>query len=193
MRKSTKYERPLTTGEVARYCKVSYSTVSKWIKDDKLKAHRTPGRHYRIQKGDLIAFLKKYDIPIPKKLHLEKKRILIVDDEPEMVRIIEDALMGEVEEFSIASAYDGYGACLKIGTFRPDLVILDIKMPDIDGYEVCRRIKINDETKKMRVLVITAYPESGYIQKIKEVGADRLMTKPFDLEKLKENVISLLA
>ena len=188
-----KYMRPLTKGEVSRYCNVGYNKVSRWIKAGKLKAYQTPEGHYRIRKDDLIAFLEKHDIPIPKKLIFEKKRILIVDDEPEMVQIIEDSLMEGEEEFDIASAYDGYGACLKIGTFRPDLVILDIKMPDIDGFEVCRRIKISDETNKMKVLVITAYPESSYIRRIKEAGADGLMTKPFDLQGLKENVLSLLA
>ncbi|MDP8246856.1 MAG: response regulator [Candidatus Tritonobacter lacicola] len=187
-----KYQRPLTTGEVGRYCSVSYNTVSKWVKNGKLKAYRTPGGHYRIRKGDLISFLKKHDIIVPDALLIEKKRVLIVDDEPEMVQIIEDTLREGEEEFDIASAYNGYGACLKIGNFRPDLVILDIKMPDIDGFEVCRRIKISDETKKMKVLVITAYPESSYIRRIREAGADSLMTKPFDLQGLRERVLSLL-
>ena len=148
----SKYQRPLTTGEVSRHCKVSYITVSRWIKAGKLNAYRTQGGHYRIQRRDLIAFLRKNNFPIPRKLLFDKKRILIVDDEPEMVQIIRDTLMSGVEELRIANAYDGYGACLKINTFRPDLVILDIKMPDIDGFEVCRRIKINDETKMMKVL-----------------------------------------
>jgi len=188
-----KYQRPLTTGEAGRYCGVSYNTVSKWIKNGKLKTYRTPGGHYRIRKDDLISFLKKHDIIVPDALLLEKKRVLIVDDEPEMVQIIEDTLREGEVEFDIASAYDGYGACLKIGNFRPDLVILDIKMPDIDGFEVCRRIKISDETKKMKVLVITAYPESSYIRRIREAGADSLMTKPFDLQGLRERVLSLLS
>lgn len=193
MTKDSKYKRPLRTGEVSRYCNVVYSTVTRWIKAGKLKASRLPGGNYKIQQDDLIDFLNQEKIPVPVKLLHEKKRILVVDDEPEMVQIIEDALTGDTDAFNITRAHDGYGACLKINTFRPDLVILDIKMPDIDGFEVCRRIKINDETKKMKVLVITAYPDSTYIRRIREAGADKLMTKPFDLEELKENVISLLA
>jgi excisionase family DNA binding protein len=192
MKKSPKYQRPLRTGEVSRYCNVGYGTVTSWIKSGCLKARRKPGGHYRIEQDDLIEFLNRKNKPVPPELLSEKKRILVVDDEPEMVQIIEDALTAEENEFNITRAHDGYGACLKISTFRPDLVILDIKMPDIDGFEVCRRIKINDETKRMKVLVITAYPDSTYIRRIREAGADKLMTKPFDLEELKENVVSLL-
>lgn len=192
MKKSAAYQRLLRTGEVSRYCKVGYSTVTKWIKKGGLKARRKPGGHYRIRQDDLISFLRKRNKTVPAELLSAKKRILVVDDEPEMVQIIEDALTGEDDGFNITRAHDGYGACLKVNTFRPDLVILDIKMPDIDGFEVCRRIKINDETKKMKVLVITAYSDSSYIKRIRKAGADKLMTKPFDLEELKENVVSLL-
>ncbi len=69
MKKNAKYQRPLRTGEVSRYCNVGYSTVTKWIKSGGLKAHRKPGGHYKIHKDDLIDFLRKGDRPVPATKH----------------------------------------------------------------------------------------------------------------------------
>jgi len=126
--------RPLSTGEAATFCHVSQVAIYKWIKEGKLKAHQTPGNHHRIQVVDFIKFLKRYGMPIPEELLTpSKQRILIVDDEPGVIGFITRALQDMDGDYQIASALDGYTAGEKVTNFRPHLIILDLRMPGMDG------------------------------------------------------------
>jgi excisionase family DNA binding protein len=185
-------ERLLTTSEVAQYCQVTNDGVVKWIKAKKLKAYSTPGGHYRIRKTDFKDFLGRYGMPIdPNFFAEEKKRILIVDDEIGVADVISQAL-GEGASFQVSEAHDGYEAGLKIGIFRPDLIILDIMMPHMDGIEVCKRIKANPETEAIKVLAITGHPEQGNIDRAYRSGADLCLMKPLQIEHLRREVTRLL-
>ena len=74
----------------------------------------------------------------------------------------------------------------------PDLLILDIKMPDIKGYEVCKKIKENPDTEKTKIIVLSAYLDEDKFKKMKAYGADACFSKPFPLPQLKEEVARLL-
>ncbi|MFH1767527.1 MAG: response regulator, partial [Candidatus Omnitrophota bacterium] len=123
-------QKPLTTGEIAEFCHVTYRCVLVWIKEGKLKSYKTPGRHNRVKTADFLDFLKKHDMPAPRELKgvVEKKRIIIVDDDKNMVNSIKRALKME-NRYEIDTAFDGFDAGRKILGFKPDLVILDIRMP----------------------------------------------------------------
>jgi len=90
------------------------------------------------------------------------------------------------------SASDGFEAGLQVSHFKPDLVILDIMMPDINGYEVCQKIKCNPLTKDTKVIVLSAYLDENAFKQMKDYGADACFSKPLPLGQLKTEVSKLL-
>ena len=183
--------RALTTGQMAEYCQVRPATVFNWIKEGKLKAYSTPGGHYRVRLEEFRDFLAKYNMPIDEDFFIPPgNRVLIVDDEPSVVEFIEEALGGEEFHYQFERASDGYEAGLKVASFEPNLVILDLVMPRVDGFEVCRRIKNDSLSRGTRVLVVTGYPEE--VDRAKECGADDYLIKPFKVEEIRQKVSALL-
>src|SRR3990172_2744849 len=148
----------LTTGHVAKACEVSLVTVKKWIRLGKLRAFRTPGRHYRVTLEEFQRFRIGHGFPAE---HEAPPGVLVVDDEPEMVALVSDALRGMQPPPKLEAAFDGYEGILKVGTFRPHLLVLDLRMAGLDGFEVCRRIKAAPATGGTKILAITAYPEDA--------------------------------
>lgn len=186
-----KKQRPyLTTGQVARACGVSLVTVKKWIKQGKLAAFRTPGEHYRVTAGEFDRFRSAYGFPRESR---ERPRILIIDDDPGIVSLLSDILRRGRRAPKIDAAFDGYEGILKVGSFRPDLLLLDLRMPGLDGFEVCRRIKADPAARATKILAITAYPENQARERALQAGADAFLTKPFEIAELKARVRELLA
>lgn len=186
-------ERPLTTFEIADYCKVTHRTVQQWIITGKLKAYRTPGNHSRVQAHDFADFLKKYQMPVPDEFVYAqgKKRILIVDDDKTMVQLITKFLKPN-SKYEIQSAFDGFMAGKKFAEFKPDLITLDIMMPYLNGDEVLREIRTNSKNAKVKIIVISGVNEMEKINKIKDLGVDEFIVKPFDRKVVVQAVERLL-
>ncbi len=185
--------RLLTTGEIADYCQVTHRAVLKWITAGKLKAYRTPGRHSRVNKEDLLAFIKNYNMPIPgdlEKMFNRKKKILVVDDDRTTVNLISGLLTEE--NYTIMTAYDGFTAGIKFAEFKPDLITLDLHMPMLDGFEVCSCIRGNPKNNDVKIIVVSAYLDKKAIHRITELGANGYLTKPFTGQDLKEKIVELL-
>ena len=183
----------LTVFKASKYCSVSPKTIINWIESGHIDAYRTVGGHRRIKKSDLERFMKKQGIPMPQEELMEdRKRILVVDDDPIIVETIVQALEEDEHDYEVISASDGFEAGLQVNHFKPHLLILDIMMPDIKGYEVCRKIKSNEETKDTRIIVLSAYLDEEKFTKMKAYGADICFSKPLPLPQLKEEVARLL-
>ena len=183
----------LTVFQASKYCNVSPGTIINWIEAGHIEAYRTVGGHRRIKRSTLEGFMKKQGIPIPEEEPVtERKRILIVDDDAIIVETIVQALEEEEYDYEIISASDGFEAGLQVNHFRPHLIILDIMMPDIKGYEVCKRIKSDEETQQTKIIVLSAYLDEEKFKKMKEYGADLCFSKPFPLPQLKREVAQLL-
>jgi CheY-like chemotaxis protein len=151
------------------------------------------GGHRRIKKEDLDQFLKEKGMPLPEELKAEeRKKILVVDDDKIIVETIVQALEEDEYGYEMISASDGFEAGLQVNHFKPDLLILDIMMPDINGYEVCQKIKSNPETKDTKIIVLSAYLDDEAFTQMKEHGADACFSKPLPLEQLKFEVAKLL-
>jgi CheY-like chemotaxis protein len=151
------------------------------------------GGHRRINRADLEGFMRKQGIPIPEDEPEEgTRRILVVDDDPIIVESIVQALEEDERDYEVISASDGFEAGLQIKQFKPHLVILDIMMPDIKGYEVCRRIKSAEDTRQTKIIVLSAYLDEEKFKKMKEYGADVCFSKPLPLPRLKAEVAALL-
>jgi CheY-like chemotaxis protein len=118
-------------------------------------------------------------------------KILVVDDEEHIVMILKDSL--EFSGFQVVTALDGQEALEVVAKESPDLVVLDIGMPKLDGWEVCRRLKADDKTKEIPVIILTAYAQTSDQRKGAQLGADRFITKPCDLTYLVEEINRLLA
>jgi len=187
----TDTNKPYTTGEIAGFCHVTINAVKKWIASGKLVAFRTPGGHYRVNREDFMDFLDKYKLNIKEEVFPEHKKILIVDDEASVVEYIKGALETMAEGYEIETAGDGYEALIKVGDFKPELLVLDIRMPNLNGFEVCRRIKGDETTKKIKILAVTAYGKDD-IEKILQCGADFCLPKPIKLKDFQKNVLKLI-
>ena len=177
----------LTTGDVAEHCSVSYDTVMNWISNGKLKAYMTPGRHRRVLVEDFRDFLREYDMRPYGDVRTQQRKILIVDDDPGLVKVIVE-FFGTTGEYELATASDGFLAGIQVATFQPDLVVLDLVMPNMDGFEVCRQLRSNPETQNTVIVVITGYAQTRNIEKAFECGADLCLEKPFKIAELKTKV-----
>ncbi|MDE2009257.1 MAG: response regulator [Candidatus Omnitrophica bacterium] len=188
-------QKALTTYEIAKYCHVTPRTANQWINEGKIKAYRTVGNHSRVQINDFLSFLKRYNMPVPAELaslqQNYKKRVLIVDDDRGMVDSIRRFLIRE-KSYDLEIAYDGFEAGQKFSDFKPDLVILDIKMPGLNGYEVCSKIRGNPENKDVKILLISGITDQAELEQAKVSQADDYLAKPFSNAALKVKIDALL-
>lgn len=180
----------LTTGEIAKCCQVSHLTVSNWIRAGKLRASHTPGGHARVQREDFLPFLVEHNFPIPEAFGRERKRILVVDDEQALAEAIAQVL--QKEGYQVSVAFDGYAAGVKMATVQPDLLVLDLIIPGVDGFSVCKRVKADPATRRTKILAMTGFVQEGNVPKALECGADLCLEKPFGMESLKAAVARLL-
>jgi excisionase family DNA binding protein len=179
----------ITTGQAAKHCQVSIPAIKRWIRDGRLSAFKTPGGHARIEVNEFQRFLKQYGMPgypVP----ASEVRILIVDDEPALVDLLVDVLARDRRGFKLETATDGYEALIKVGAFKPSLLFLDVVMPRLDGLEVCRRLKADPETRAIKILGLTGYPDM--VPELLHVGADACLTKPLDFVQLNRELKRLL-
>lgn len=182
-----------TVAKASEYCNVSPKTIINWVESGYIEAYKTVGGHRRIKKNKLEEFMKKQGIPIPKDDQIDERvRVLVVDDDPIIVETIVLAFEEDEQGYEVISASDGFEAGLQVEHFKPNLLILDIMMPDIKGYEVCRRVKSNPETKDTRIIVLSAYLDEDKFKKMKEYGADACFSKPLPLPQLKDEAARLL-
>jgi len=120
---------------------------------------------------------------------MDKKKILVVDDEPSNVELLKLILK---KEYDVMTAFDGGEALKKIDEQSPDLILLDIMMPGINGYDVCRNLKSNEKTMSIPIVMITALKENKDRINAIEAGADDFLSKPVDMDVLTAKLKSLL-
>ena len=183
-----------TVAKASDYCGVSPKTIINWVDSGYIEAYKTVGGHRRIKRDNLEAFMKKQGIPIPQQSDQPDRRIriLVVDDDPIIVETIVLAFEEDEHDYEVISASDGFEAGLQVEHFKPNLLILDIMMPDIKGYEVCRKVKSNPQTKDTKIIVLSAYLDEEKFKKMKEYGADACFSKPLPLPRLKDEAARLL-
>jgi excisionase family DNA binding protein len=181
-----------TTGEAAEICKVSQQTIIRCFDSGRLQGFRVPGSRFRrIPRDELIRFMKNNDIPT-EGFDTGERRVLVVDDDEEIVELFCDAL-GRDERFDVRTATTGYDAGILTHQFKPDLMILDYMLPDINGNKVCQRVRHDPEMAGMKVVVVSGVVNQDEIDDLLEAGADEFLKKPFDIEKLIERMETLLA
>jgi len=121
---------------------------------------------------------------------MKPKKILIVDDEVDLVKTIRFSM--EAEGYMVLASYNGEDALNQARKENPDLIVLDIMLPKLDGYKVCRLLKFDEQYKNIPILMLTAKTQQKDKLLGKETGADEYITKPFDMDELMEKVKTYL-
>lgn len=180
-----------TTGEVAEICKISQQTVIRCFDNGRLKGFRVPGSKFRrIPRESLIQFMRENDIPLDN-LESGKKRVLVVDDDEAIVEMLVELLERD-GRFEVKTATSGYDAGLLTHKFRPDLVILDFKLPDINGNVVCRTLRSNPEFAHVKVIIISGVVDKDEIDELLRAGANDFLQKPFQIDELVRRMCQLV-
>jgi len=180
-----------TTGEAAKICKVSQQTIIRCFDSGQLKGFRVPGSRFRrIPREQLFNFMRDNGIPTDA-LESGKRKILIVDDDEELVELISDVLQRD-GRFEVRTVNNGFGAGMMVKEYRPDLIVLDIMLPDINGREVCQVVRSDKSMDDIRIICISGMVEEDKVSELRAAGADDFMHKPFEVERLLERVCQLL-
>jgi len=181
-------EKIYTTYQIGKFCQVNIRTVIRWIETGKLKAYSTPGGHRRVKWSDLINFLTQNRMPIPKELEqARQKKILVVDDDPDFVEIVTKVLQ-KIPDVELKTTASGFDAGVLVAEWLPDLILLDFIIPDLDGFEVTKKLKSNPRMKKIPIIAVTSISEPEELERVKRCGVDTVITKPIESENFLKKV-----
>lgn len=175
-----------TTYQVAKFFGVSLPTVVNWVNSGLLVAHRTPGGHRRLARNDVIAFAREHDYPLAKDLIDNgdgRKKVLVVDDEQDFSDLVREYLSVK-GGFEVEVADSGFQAGFTVARFKPDLILMDLMMPDMDGFEVHRTLRDDPETRHIPVIACTAYRDPVVDARVREERFDGFVEKPLELDVL---------
>ena len=180
-----------TTGEAAKICKVSQQTIIRCFDSGQLKGFRVPGSRFRrIPRESLYRFMKENGIPTDA-LESGRRRILVVDDDQAVVDLITEVLAGD-NRFETKVVNNGFGAGMLANEYHPDLIVLDVMLPDINGKEVCELIRQNPTMADIKIICISGMVEEDKIDELRQAGADDFLHKPLDIDELKRRICALL-
>lgn len=180
-----------TTGEAAKICKVSQQTIIRCFDSGQLKGFRVPGSRFRrIPREALYRFMKENGIPTDA-LESGKRGILVVDDDPAVAELITDVLSAD-SRFETKVVNNGFGAGMLAKEYHPDLIILDVMLPDINGQAVCELIRRDPTMSDIKIICISGMVEEEKVAELKESGADDFLHKPLDIDELIRRICRLL-
>lgn len=186
-------KKAFTLYEIAEFCRVIPSIVKEWIENGLIPVLITPRGHKHVWAEDLICFLKKNSMPIPSELtSYGKSTILIVDDDELIRQTIKRMIQEDFPGVVVVEAVNGEDAGIKINQFAPELVILDIKLPGIDGFRVSRMIRSYECFKHIKILAMSGCNIEEYRKRASDSGIDDFLEKPFNMDQMKEAVGKLI-
>jgi excisionase family DNA binding protein len=182
----------LKTNEAAAFLGVSRSSLTNWAKQGLIEGGATPGGHYRFKLEELRRFAENRGIDVPGEPEsVSTCKILIIDDDEGFREFARDAL----EEFSgyeLRETVDGMQGALLSGSWEPDLILLDIRMPNMNGIEFLKLLRHNRKTSNVKVIVASAYLSPEIREKAEKLHVDIILEKPVRLAKLVASIQSLI-
>ncbi len=192
MNATSKLKDVLTTGEVAKICNVAPRTVSKWFDSGALHGYRIPGsKDRRIPLNQLIRFMKHHGMPL-NGLMTGQTRILIVDDEQDIVEVLEKILEDEAK-YEVEVAKGGFAAGLTAEKFRPHVILMDMHLKDIDGREVCKAVKANNDLQLTKCIAMSGKLSDDDAKGLTVSGFDGFLRKPFHVRQVIEAIEEAMA
>ncbi|HEX9657318.1 MAG TPA: response regulator [Bacteroidota bacterium] len=187
------YKKPLSVGQVAEICRVSKKTVLNWIYDGGLKAFTTYGGHYRVWPANIKKFLDIAGMDIPFDYVDERTtHILIIDDDHDYSQMLKSAIAVDLPDAEITVTDDGYEGLMLIGEIKPQLVILDIKMPKLDGFQVLELLKNRKNEHEMKVLVVSGYLDQETKNQLSRTIANYALDKLSDINVLIKTIVTIV-
>lgn len=190
----TKVKTAFGTHTIAGICQVTRQTVARWIEEGKIPSFNTGGGQHRVWAADLVPFLTSHNIPVPRNILAATLplRILIVDDEPSVRRLIARILRKRYPEAEVHEAEDGFEAGHKTTSLLPNLVLLDLRLPGINGVRVCQMIRRQESLKGIKILAMSAYTIEESSTEVLQAGANDFIGKPFEIQELEKKLERLL-
>jgi excisionase family DNA binding protein len=180
-----------TTGEAAEICRISQQTIIRCFDAGRLEGFRVPGSRFRrIPRQSLVKFMKDNKIPLDS-IESGKRKVLIVDDDAEIIELIVDVLNRD-GRFETKTASSGYEAGMATQLFRPELILLDYMLPDVNGNVVCQTIRKNPEFENIRIIIVSGVVKQEEIAQLLKSGAQDFIRKPFDVAELTDKITSVL-
>jgi excisionase family DNA binding protein len=186
MPKRSQAKELFTASEVAKFCQVDLKTIHNWADRGEIRHFRTPGRHLRFRRVDVLDFLRKYGYPVPDVLKQGRPRVHVIDEDSATLEGLERALAARFDVRTFAEPVD---ALIAIGSETPDVVVLDVASGRIDGLSTIARLRSVDGTQHVRIVVYSSRPERR--QQALDAGASAFVQKP-DLTKLNESIDALV-
>ena len=176
-----------TTGEAADVCKISQQTIIRCFDAGRLEGFRVPGSKFRrIPRQSLVKFMKDNNIPLDA-LESGRRKVLVVDDDPEIVELITDVLTRD-GRFEVRTASSGYEAGMATQQFRPDVILLDYMLPDVNGNVVCQTIRRNHEFENIKIIIVSGVVKQDEIDQLLKSGAEGFVKKPFSVAELVDEI-----
>lgn len=175
-----------TASEVARFCQVDLKTIHNWADRGEVRHFRTPGRHLRFRRLDVLDFLRKYGYPVPEVLSQGRPAIHIIDEDPQSLTTIEAELR---DRFDVTTFQEPVDALIAVGSDKPDVVVLDVASQRIDGVACVERLKQMDSTRHVRIVVYSA--DESAQQRSLAAGASAFVPRP-NLRRLIETLDALM-
>ncbi len=172
----------LSTGDICRMFKVNRVTVADWVNSGRLPAIKTLGGHSRFHRETILEFLRANSLPIPRELQPESPLILIVDDEPSILKTLPRRILARYSSVRVDIADNGVDALLKIGHEIPQAMILDLLMPKMDGMDVIHRLKSEPTYAGIKILAMSGYVKDEMA--VLKAGADAFFQKGSNLKDL---------
>ncbi len=182
----------LKTNEAAAYLGVSRSSIINWVKQGLLEGGSTPGGHLRFTLEDLNSFAESRSLDIPaRQSDSPVMKILLVEDDEAFRLFLRDALES-FSSYELKEAPDGMKGAMLAGSWKPDLIILDVRMPNMNGMDFLKLIRENPETADTSVIVASAHLSEDIRKQLEDLDADVILEKPVRLAKLIASVQKLL-
>ncbi len=180
-----------TTGEAAEICRVSQQTIIRCFDAGRLEGFRVPGSRFRrIPRQNLVKFMKDNNIPMDS-IESGKRKVLVVDDDAEIVELIVEVLERD-GRFEVKTASSGYEAGMSTQRFRPELILLDYMLPDVNGNVVCQTIRRNPEFENIKIIIVSGVVKEDEIAQLLKSGAEDFIRKPFNITELTDKITSVL-
>ena len=180
-----------TTGEAAEICRISQQTIIRCFDAGRLDGFRVPGSRFRrIPRQNLIKFMKDNNIPLDS-IESGKRKVLVVDDDAEIVELIVEVLERD-SRFEVKTASSGYEAGMATQRFRPELILLDYMLPDVNGNVVCQTIRRNPEFENIKIVIVSGVVKEDEIAQLLKSGAEDFIRKPFNITELTDKITAVL-
>ena len=191
----------LSLGRVAKHCNVSRTTVYRWIIGGHLQAYALPSGHFRVKPEDLTTFCRSFSMPdvvsagVPRTASAAKLNVLIADDHPDVVLLLRKITERFLPDTVIHEAVNGVDTCIAVGTLQPQLLLLDIMMPGMDGFAVLQELLRRPELSASKVVVISAYEPFDRVEELARLNPQiaACVRKPVSVEALGKSLQAIAA